>query len=111
MTNVNAPSKDSQRRAFFLDLNRFLSDSSDNKMGGDINCTFNSRLDKLGGVPGARHSVALVDVWRERDRDERHFTWTEIQARVSISFSFVNPLIMIYANLYVFPAFQLHRYS
>ena len=45
-------------------------------MGGDINCIFNSRLDKLGGVPGARHSVALLDVWRERDRDEHFFTWT-----------------------------------
>ncbi|KAK2573942.1 Transposon TX1 uncharacterized 149 kDa protein [Acropora cervicornis] len=29
-------------------------------MGGDFNCIFNSRLDKLGGVPDVRHSAALV---------------------------------------------------
>ena len=84
LINFYAPSKDSLRRAFFLD-------SSDNIMGGDINCIFNSRLDKLGGVPSTRHSVALLDVRRERDRDEHFFTWTG----VSTSFSFVNPLIMI----------------
>ena len=53
LINVYAPSKDSQRRDFFLGLNRFLSDSNDNVMGGDFNCIFNSRLDKLGGVPDA----------------------------------------------------------
>ena len=30
LINVYAPSKDSQRRDFFLDLNRFLSDSNNN---------------------------------------------------------------------------------
>ena len=29
-------------------------------MGGDFNCIFNVRLDKLGGVPDVRHSAALV---------------------------------------------------
>ena len=87
LINVYAPSKDSQRRDFFLDLNRFLSDSNDNVMGGDFNCIFNSRLDKLGGVPDVRNSAVLVlnavntrfglvDVWRERHKDERNFTWT-----------------------------------
>ena len=86
LINVYAPSKDSQRRALFSDLNKFFSDSNDNIMGGDFNCIFNSRLDKLGGVPNARHSAALllnaintrfslVDVWRERHKDERNFTW------------------------------------
>ena len=85
LINVYAPSKDSQRRDFFLDLNRFLSNSNDNIMGGDFNCIFNSRLDKLGGVPDVRHSAALVlnavntrfglvNVWRERHKDERNFT-------------------------------------
>ena len=85
LINVYAPSKDSQRRDFFLDLNRFLSDSNDNVMGGDFNCIFNSRLDKLGGVPDVRNSAVLVlnavntrfglvDVWRERHKDERNFT-------------------------------------
>ena len=49
LINVYGPSKDFQRRDFFLDLSRFLSDSNDNIMGGDFNCIFNSRLDKLGG--------------------------------------------------------------
>ena len=84
---MRRPSKDSQRRDFFLHLNRFLSDSNDNVMGGDFNCIFNSRLDKLGGVPDVRNSAVLVlnavntrfglvDVWRERHKDERNFTWT-----------------------------------
>ena len=86
LINVYSPSKDSQRRAFFSDLNRFLSDSNDNILGGDFNCIFNSRLDKLGGVPNARQPASellnalntrfsLVDVWRERHKDERNFTW------------------------------------
>ena len=66
----------------------FLSDSNDNILGGDFNRIFNSRLDKLRGVPNARQSAAsvllnvlstrfsLVDVWRERHKDERNFTWT-----------------------------------
>ena len=87
LINVYSPSKDSQRRAFFSDLNRFLSDSNDNNLGGDFNCIFDSRLDKLGGVPNARQSASvllnalntrfsLVDVWRERHKNERNFTWT-----------------------------------
>ena len=83
LINVFAPSKDSQRRAFFSDLNRFLLDSNDNILGGG----FNSRLDKLGGVPNSRQSASvllnalntrfsLVDVWRERHKDERNFLWT-----------------------------------
>ena len=60
LINVYAPSKHFQRRDFFLDLNIFLSDSNDNIMGGDFNCIFNSRLDKLGGVPDVRNSAALV---------------------------------------------------
>ena len=46
LINVFVPSKDSQCRAFFSDLNRFLSDSNDNIFGGDFNRIFNSRLDK-----------------------------------------------------------------
>ena len=37
LINVYGPSKDSQRRDFFLDLNKFLWDSNDNIMGGDFN--------------------------------------------------------------------------
>ena len=72
--------KHSQRGAFFSDLNRFLSDSNDNILGGDFNCIFNSRLDNLGGVPNALQSASvllsalntrfcLVDVLRERRKD------------------------------------------
>lgn len=87
LINVYSPSKDSQRSAFFSDLNRFLSDSNDKILGGDFNCILNSCLDKLGGVPNARQSASvllnalntrfsLLDVWRERHKDERNFTWT-----------------------------------
>ena len=50
LINVYAPSKDSQRRGFFSDLNKFLSDSKDIIIGSDFNCIFHTRLDKLGGV-------------------------------------------------------------
>ena len=61
-------------------------------MGSDFNCIFNSRLDKLGGVPDVRNSATLVlnavgtrfglvDVWRERHKDERNFKWTSKDPR------------------------------
>ena len=51
LINVYAPSKNSQRLAFFSGLNKFLSDSKNIIIASDFNCIFNSRLDKLGGVP------------------------------------------------------------
>ena len=40
LINVYAPSKDSQRRGFFSDSNKFLSDSKDIIIGSDFNCIF-----------------------------------------------------------------------
>ena len=40
LINVYSPSKDSQRSAFFSDLNRFLSDSNDNILGGNFKLYF-----------------------------------------------------------------------
>ena len=77
-------------------------------MGTDFNCIFNSRLDKLGGVPDVRNSATLVlnavstrfglvDVWRERHKDERNFKWTSkdprdpslyILTRIDFSFAY-----------------------
>ena len=87
IVNVYAPNKDSERGAFFTDLNRFLSSSHENIIAGDFNCIFDAKLDKFGGDPNPRHSAvfylneliarfALCDIWRRRHKNERNFTWT-----------------------------------
>ena len=87
IVNVYAPNMDSERGAFFTDLNRFLSSSQENIIAGDFNCIFDAKLDKFGGNPNPRHSAvfylneliarfALCDIWRRRHKDERNFTWT-----------------------------------
>ena len=87
IVNVYPPNTDSERGAFFTDLNRFLSSSHENIIAGDFNCIFDAKLDKFGGDPNPRHSAvfylneliarfALCDIWRRRHKNERNFTWT-----------------------------------
>ena len=87
IVNVYAPSTDSQRRIFFAALERFLSSDYVNIVGGDFNCIFDIRMDKFGGDLGARQSASgvlnmmnarhdLSDIWRDRHRGERNYTWT-----------------------------------
>ena len=87
LVNVYAPSTNFQRRIFFSDLERFLSNFYANVIGGDFNCITDPRLDKLDGNPNARQSAVsiltalnsqhnLIDIWRVRHKDERSFTWT-----------------------------------
>jgi hypothetical protein len=58
-----------------------------NIIGGDFNCIANARLDKIGGDQNARQLAAaslqtvnthydLCDIWRDRHKDTRNFTWT-----------------------------------
>ena len=68
----------------------FLSSGYVNILGGDFKCALDVRLDKQGGEGGdldARRSAAgvlktlsarhdLRDMWRERHRGARDYTWT-----------------------------------
>ena len=83
--NVCAPN--SERDAFFTDLNHFLSSSHENIVADDFNCVFEAKLDKFGGDLNPRQSAvfnlnaliarfALCDIRRRRHKDERNFTWT-----------------------------------
>ena len=87
IVNVYAPSTDNERNTFFTDVDDFISVDYDNIIGGDFNCISDVRLDKLGGDPNARQSAArtlqtmcsqnnLIDIWRDRHKDERNYTWT-----------------------------------
>ena len=87
IVNIYAPQTDTERQAFFSGLDDFISDDHKNIIGGDFNCIANVRLDKVGGNPNARQLAAatlqticalhnLVDIWRDRHKDERNYTWT-----------------------------------
>ena len=56
-------------------------------VGGDFNFVFNLEIDKTGGNPRTNFrardkcievmsSLNLVDIWRERNPHEKHFTWS-----------------------------------
>ena len=85
--NIYAPSTDNERNTFFSDLDDYIMADHDNILVGDFNCTTNERLDKLGGNPNSRQFATrtlknlcnkyhLTDIWRDRHKDERNYTWT-----------------------------------
>lgn len=85
--NVYAPQTDSARQTFFSSLDRFISKVDDNIIAGDFNCIADVRLDKIGGSQDIRQLAAaslqaisskftLSDIWRDRHKDARAFTWT-----------------------------------
>ena len=87
LVNVYAPNTDTERRTFFLNLEPFISKEYENIIGGDFNSIMDNRLDKLGGDPNSRQAATyflrtfnerydLCDIWRERHKDERNYTWT-----------------------------------
>ena len=87
IVNVYAPTTDTQRRILFSSLEQFISNDYDNIIGGDFNCILNTRLDKLAGNPNATQTATfflntviaryqLHDIWTERHKDERNYTWT-----------------------------------
>ena len=79
---------DNERQTFFVTVDDFISTEHENIIAGDFNCIAIQRLDKCGGNPNARHLEAgtlqaiictqynLTDVWRDRHKDERNYTWT-----------------------------------
>ena len=87
LVNVYAPNTDTKRRTFLLILELFISRENENILGGDFNSIMDNRLDKLGGDPNSRQAATyflrtfnerydLWDIWRERHKDERNYTWT-----------------------------------
>ena len=87
LVNIYAPRTDTERRVYFHTISAFLSSTEENILGGDFNCISNDKLDKSGGNPTARqtattilHTITqqhnLTDIWRDRNRDIRKFTWT-----------------------------------
>jgi exonuclease III len=87
IVNIYAPNTDNERRIFFSNLDGFISEEYDNIIGGDFNCILNARLDKYGGNTEFRNSAGstlqgictkyhLLDIWRNRHKDKRCFTWT-----------------------------------
>ena len=101
MVNIYAPRTDNERQTFFVKLDDFISTEHENIIGGDFNCIANQRLDKCGGNPNARHLAAgtlqaictqfnLTDVWRDRHKDKRNYTWT---GRHPINGSFIRTRI------------------
>ena len=85
--NIYAPQTDNERQSFFNKLEDFISVEHENIIAGDFNCIANQRLDKCGGDPNARQMAAatlqttytqynLTDIWRDRHKDERDYTWT-----------------------------------
>lgn len=58
IVKVYVPSSDTERRTFFSDLEQSLSRDYANIIGGDFNCTLDTRQDKFGGYREARQSAS-----------------------------------------------------
>ena len=87
LVNIYAPRTDTERRIYFHHLSAFLSSTDENILGGDFNCIFDEKLDKSGGNSSTRQTATkilltitqhhnLTDIWRDRNRDIRKFTWS-----------------------------------
>lgn len=87
LINIYAPNTNAERRIYFHSISTFISSTEDNILGGDFNCIADHKLDKLGGNPFARKTAItilntitqqhnLTDIWRDRNRDVKKFTWT-----------------------------------
>ena len=87
LINIYAPRTNAERRIYFHEISTFLSATDTNILGGDFNCISDTKLDKLGGNPFARQTAnkilytitqqhSLTDIWRDRNRDTKKFTWT-----------------------------------
>ena len=84
---IYAPQTDSADQTFFSSPVQFISQVDDNIIGGDFNCVANVKLDKIGGNQDIRQLAAaslqsmssrfvLSDIWRDRHKDAKAFTWT-----------------------------------
>ena len=85
--NIYAPQKDSACQTFFSSLVQFISEVDDNIIGGDFNCIANVKPDEIEGKQDIRQLAAaslesmssrfdLSDIWCDRHKDARAFTWT-----------------------------------
>ena len=88
--NVYAPNDESDRKAFFEQVNNIIETYSiqgHTLLGGDFNTVLNPSLDKIGGnVPNPMcadvlttmlNEYDLTDIWRMRHGEEKRFTWKQ----------------------------------
>lgn len=96
--NIYAPNKGADKIIMFRKLGEFLKSYTLDGMliiGGDWNCSLNFLVDRNNEEP---HPVSaavlksfivqndLVDVWRDRNKEVKHFTWTKVsQGRISVA--------------------------
>ena len=90
LVNLYAPNDLSQQVQFFDRITDKLSNSADENIiiGGDFNCSL-THLDKVGGKPVENKNCvidkisnlinlySMHDVWREKNRSEKQFTWRD----------------------------------
>lgn len=87
LLNLYAPTKGLERVLFFDKVDAVLKDLNPDDMlfiGGDFNCTANSKLDRNHIEPHAASQKILIqliethdlcDIWRNMNQDVRQYTW------------------------------------
>ena len=90
--NIYAPNKTKEQCTFFQliqsELDNLNIEADGNIIiGGDFNVILNPELDGLGGKPKLKESVKtidemrlsfdLIDIWRVRNPDVKHFSWRQ----------------------------------
>ena len=90
--NLYAPNKTNEQSIFFDEIREELdkictADDCNIVIGGDFNVIFDPDLDGNGGNPKLKESVKrienicsmydLVDIWRIRNPEMKHFTWRQ----------------------------------
>ena len=85
---IYAPNDGKERMQFFKSLEKVIDDKIDaeNLVGGDYNCTMNSKLDRLNCISDSndkgqnelhylKRSNDLQDIWRIRNPNTKGFSW------------------------------------
>ena len=104
LLNIYAPNASSSKKQFFVKLQHTL----DKYVGknvlvmGDFNCTLNSKLDIVSGLPHLKGEVdafnnmtknaSLTDIWRLFHNSEKEYTWSKQQPFIArrLDYCFIN---------------------
>ena len=93
---VYAPNRPDRRGAFFEHVEDLLFPDCPLVQGGDFNMVENPQIDRFGGTPSNTHTKGLtelkqykqkqqlIDIWREKNKDQRQFTWFAQQQNVNM---------------------------
>ena len=99
---VYAPNRPDRRGAFFEHVEDLLFPDCPLVQGGDFNMVENPQIDRFGGTPSNTHTKGLtelkqykqkqqlIDIWREKNKDQRQFTWFAQQQNVNMIASRIN---------------------